>query len=259
MKGLLPPWTLLFALIAICAVVTYMRCPGCIERERANKTCEWTGDALFAFDPRSAAHQAHLAKDAQLAEELAIRYADAEAGRRTGIDHHGGLIDNGRFRAECLSRMFVAIERAHGVTSAQVQAARGRRNRTYDLAVVLMFLPLYSVTATLACRWLFRRFSSDERRARLVAVSAASVGLSVLGSQALRLWGAVWEVVRVGNGHMTSIRAASYTRWLSDVSRRGLAIGGVFLFLLIALLCYWAVSDDEHSTNVLEPRGILLR
>jgi hypothetical protein len=127
-KRLLTPWTLLLALIAICAVVTYVRCPGCIERERANKTCEWTGDTPLAFDPRSTAHQAHLAKDAQLAEELAIRYADAEFGRRTGIEHHGGLIDNGRFRAECMSRMFAAIESAHHVTSAQAQAARGRRN-----------------------------------------------------------------------------------------------------------------------------------
>src|SRR5712692_4549660 len=91
-------------------------------------------------------------------------------------------VHNGRFRSECMSRMFAAIERAHDVTSAQAQAARGRRNRTYDLAVVLMFLPLSSLTATLACRRLFLRFSSDERRARLVAVSAASVGFSVLGA-----------------------------------------------------------------------------
>jgi hypothetical protein len=250
-------WTLLLALTAVCAVVTYMRCPGCIERERVNKTCEWTDDTPFAFDPQSAAHQAHLAKDAQLAEELAIRYADAEFGKRTGIEHHGGSIDSGHFRAECLSRMFAAIESAHGVTSTRAQAARGRRNPTYDLAVVLLFLPLYSLSATLACLWLLRRFSSDERRARLVAVSAAAAGFSLLGVQALWLWGAVWEVVRVGNGHMTSIRAASYTRWNSAYPGADY-IAGVFLFLLIALFCYWVVSDEERSTNVSGPCGILL-
>jgi hypothetical protein len=170
----------------------------------------------------------------------------------------GGLIDNGRFRGECMSRMFGAIENNHDVTSEQVRIARGQRNRTFDLAVGLLFLPLYSLGAAIACRWLFRRFSSTERGVGLVATGLASVAVSFLGLQCLRLWLAVWEVVRVGNGHMASIRAASSSRWSQQYVGADF-IGGIFLFWLVALVCYRVVWDDEHSTDVRGPRGILLR
>lgn len=148
-------WFLLLAITSGGGVITYVRCPGCIDRNRVNKTCEWTGDTAFPIDSQNAAHQTHLVADAQLAEELAIRHADAEFGRRFSVEHHGGLIDNGRFRRECLSRMFHAIENNHAVTPEQVRVARGQRNRTFDLAAVLLFLPLYAlgaiVAAFLAC------------------------------------------------------------------------------------------------------------
>ena len=154
--------------------------------------------------------------------------------------------------------MFDAIENNHDVTSQQVRVARGQRNRTFDLAVGLLFIPFYSLGATIACRWLSRRFSSNERYVRLVATGLASIAVSLLGLQGLRLWGAVWEVVRVGNGHMTSMRAASYSRWNHQYVGADL-IGGIVLFWLIALICYRVVSDDEHSADFRSPRGILLR
>jgi hypothetical protein len=59
-------------------VATYVSCPGCIERDRVNANCEWKSDTSFPIDPQNPAHQQHLVKDAQLAEDLAIRYADAD-------------------------------------------------------------------------------------------------------------------------------------------------------------------------------------
>ena len=84
---------------------------------------------------------------------------------------------------ECLSRMLHAIENNHGVTSEQVHLARGQRNWTFDVAVSLLFLPLYLLGAIAASRWLSRRFSSDERFVRLVATGMASVAVSFLGLQ----------------------------------------------------------------------------
>ena len=251
-------WILLLVVESSGVVVTYLRCPGCIPRDRFNKSCEWTGDTTFSLDPQNPAHQGHLIEDAQLAEELGIRYADAEFGRRFGVEHHGGLLDNGLVRRECLSRMFLAIEENHKVTSAQVSDARGQRNRTFDLAVVLLFLPFYSLSATIACRWLCRRFSSNERFVGLVATGLISVAMTLAGVQCFRLWAAVWEAVRVGNGHMTSIRAASYNRWSQQYVGADF-IGGVVLFWLVALICDRVVSDDEHSTDVRGLRGIVLR
>ena len=253
-----PAWLVLLAVAAGGAVVTYMRCPGCIPRDRVNKDCAWTGDTRFPLDPRNPAHRAHLVEDAQLAEELAIRYADAEFGRRFGVEHHGGLLDNGRVRRECLSWMFHAIENNHDVTSEQVRVARGHRNRTFDLAVVVLFLPLYALGAAIACRWLRRRFSSNERYVGLAATGLASIAAAFLGLQLFRLWGAVWEVVRVGNGHMTSVRAASYSRWTQQYAGADF-VGGILLFWLIALIWNRIVSDDEDDADVPGPRGIVLR
>lgn len=258
MRRVLALWMLVFAVASWGAVATYLSCPGCIARDRVNKTCEWTGDTRFPLEPQNTSHQEHLVQDAQLAEELGIRYADAEFGRRAGIEHHGGLLENGRVRAECLSRMFHAIENNHDVTSERIRVARGQRNRTFDLAVGLLFIPLYSLVAAIAGRWLGRRFTSTERHVRLVATGLASIAAAFLGVQCFRLWGAVWEVIRVGNGHMTSIRAASDSRWTQQYGGADF-IGGVILFWLIALICYRAVSDDERSPEVRGPLGVLLR
>ena len=252
-----PVWLLVFAVTAFGAVVTYTRCPSCIDRSRFNKNCEWVGDTAFVIDRQDAAHQKHLIADAQLAEELAIRHADAEHGRRFGVEHHGGLLDNGRFRNECLTRLFSAIEINHAVTSEQISVARGQRDLIFDLAASLLFLPFYWFGAVLSGRWLCRRFSA-ERNVRLVATGLVSVAVSFLGIQALRLWLAVWEVVRVGNGHMTSIRAASSARWPQHYVGADFATG-IFLFWLIALYCCRTQSDDERSADIGGPATIGLR
>lgn len=245
-------WLLLFFVASVGGVVTYVRCPGCIPRDRVNDSCEWTGDTAFPLDPRNPAHRAHLVEDAQLAEELAIRNADAEHGRRFGVAHHGGLLDNGRFRRECLSQAFQLIQDNHDVTSEQVRAARGVRNGTYDLAVVLLFLPLYSLGASVACRWIRGRFPPDEPRARFVATGLASIAAAFLGQQSFRLWGALWEAVRVGNGHMTSIRAASQSAWPHQYAGADF-IGGVLLFWLIAILWRRMMAKNAAVADVRGP------
>ncbi len=228
----------------------YARCPGCIDRGRVNTACAWTGDTAFVIDPANVAQREHLVADAQLAEELAIRHADAEVGMRFGVAHHGGLLEHGSFREACLARMFQEIERHHQVSAGQILVARGQRDRVFDLAVVVLFLPLYAFATLAASLWLARRFSADGRLALFVATAVASVMAAVLGLQSLQLWGAVWEVIRVGNGHMTSMRSATYTRWLQqhvDVQ----VLGSILLFWAIALCCYQVAHRvDERGSRV---------
>lgn len=257
MKRVLALWLVALGIAFVGGVVTYVRCPGCIPRDRVNESCQWPQDARFPLDPRNPAHHDHLIEDAQLAEELAIRYADAEHGRRFGVAHHGGLLDNGRVRRDCLSQVFQAIQDNHNVTADQVRDARGVRNGTFDLAVVLLFLPLYALGAAVACRWLRGRFSSNERYAGLIATGLASIAAALIGLQAFRLWGALWEVVRVGNGHMTSIRAASSSGWAHQYVGADF-IGGVVLFSLIALMSSRGIADDDHAAAP-GPYGVLLR
>ena len=229
---------------------TYMACPGCIDRARVNTACEWLGDMPFTLNQEDAAHQQHLVADAQLAEELAIRNADAEADKRTGVEHHGGLLDRGEFRAACLSRMFHEIQTSHAVSREDVQVARARRSVTLDSLVLLLFLPLYVVAAIWASGKLNRRFASDGRVMRMTATMLLSAVFTGLGLQVFPLWGAVWEGIRVGNGHMTSIRAATQTRWIHEYVAF-VFVSGMILFYLVAWLNARLSREDQPGPSAL--------
>ncbi|MGH9422353.1 MAG: hypothetical protein ACRD3J_20420, partial [Thermoanaerobaculia bacterium] len=190
-------------------------CPSCIDRSRVNKACGWTSDSAFPIDWNNPAHRQHLVADAQLAEDLAIRHGDAEFNRLYGVEGHGGLIDGGRVVKGCMTQLVTAIESNHAVTPGQIAVARGQRSLLFDTAAAASFLPLFALSAIAMCSRLSRRFSNEERSVRLAAVALTSVIASFLGIQAGRLWGAGWEAVRVGNGHMSPFRSAIYTRWTS--------------------------------------------
>jgi hypothetical protein len=255
MRPFLAPWLLLLTGMSGGIGATYLGCPGCIERDRVNSTCEWTGDTKFPLESRTRAHQQHLIKDAQLAEDLAVRYADTEHKRLTGYMGHGGLIDNGRVVKECMARLFTTIENDHFVTSVQIHVARGQRNRAFDLAVGLLFLPLYLVGATAACRGVWRRFSSHQRHVGLVAVGLVSFAVSFLGLLLGQLWFAAWELVRIGNDHFGGNRAAP-NLWGEHAGE--MFIVGVLLFWFIAMLRYSA-HDEPISIGGGALDGVILR
>lgn len=130
--------------------------------------------------------------------------------------------------------MFDAIVVNHGVTGEQIRLARGERNAVYDAAVGLLFVPVYVFVVSIACRSLLRRFSADARPVQWIARVVASVCISVLGLQAFRLWGAIWEAIRVGNGHMSGMRLAPPNRWPHQYPGADF-IAGVLLFWLVAV------------------------
>jgi hypothetical protein len=245
MRQVLAQRLLLLVVTCGCIWATYEKCPGCIDRGRVNKTCEWIGDSTFPLVPANEAHQTHLIADAQLAEELAVRYADSAFNRLYGYEAHGGLIDGGRVRNECMVRLVHTIEKNHAVTAEQVQSARGRRNQTFDSAVAVLFIALYSFAATIACHSLHRRFGAHSRSVRFVATGLASIAASFLGLQVGQLWLSLWEVVRVGNGHMSSFRAATHNHWTHQ--HIGALFGAaVLLFYVIATFACHAASEREQ-------------
>ena len=245
-------------LVAVCgaAGTTYMTCPGCIDRARVNERCEWTGDSRVPINPQTAVNR-HLVADAQLAEELAIRWADAEHGRLTGYKGHGGYVEQGTARDACMARLATAIQANHDVTSEEITVARGQRSWLFDLAVGLMFLPLYLVGASVTARRLYDRFSMNHQYVRVVATALTSIVVSVLGLQLLQVWLTVWEIVRIGNDHISASRAATWTLWSQqhfDVQ----FVYGVVLFYLAAWCSRRPVSDEEYPIAV-ESDGLLLR
>jgi hypothetical protein len=197
-------------------IVFARHCPSCIDPARVNKACEWTRDTAFPIDWNDPAHRQHLVSDAQLAEDLAIRNADAEFDKRFGIEHHGGLIDDGHFRDDCMARLVAVITTNHAVTMEQFALARGVRSRLFDTAVAVSFLPLFILSAVVMWGRLSRRLSTESASVRAVAIALTSLIAGFLGLQAGALWGAVWEATRVRNGHMSTFRSANYTRWTND-------------------------------------------
>lgn len=218
----------------VAGLATAARCPSCLDSHRVNKTCTWSGDSTFPIDPQNEGQQTHLVADVQLAEDLAIRYADAEFLRLYGYEAHGGLIDHHRVLNECMASLVAKIESNHAVTSAQVALARSQRDLLFDTVAAVSFLPIYLFGAAVASRRLDRRFSADQPIVRWCAVGLASAAASALGFQLIQLWLAVWEAVRVRNGHMSMFRAATHDRW-PHTHAGALLVGGILAFWLVAM------------------------
>jgi len=235
--------------------VNRVLCLGCVDRHRGNRTCEWT-DTAFQLDVRNPAHWEHLVVDAQLAEELAIRYADTEFVRRSGYSPgHGGLLDGGRVRNDCMNRLVTAIEQNHAVTAEQVKLARAGRNAMRDLIVLLLFVPMYVVFARPACRLVENAIPAEARVGRVLAFGIVSVVFSGLGLLSFQLWSAVMEGGRVGNpdGHMSSYRLARQPYW-TDRNVVLLLAGGMILFWLVAA---WSHRSRARGSAAERRDGVL--
>ena len=229
------PWMWLLIAVAAGGAGIYAACPGCVDRHRVNSTCDWvaTGDRAFPIDPGDPSHRRHLVADAQLAEELAIRYADVENKRRYGLEAHGGLVDHGAVRNGCMAELVLAIERNHDVSAAQINEARAYRNPIYFGVTVLLFVPLYGAGSVVAGRFLQRRFSEDGLPVWTVATSLVSVAFSVIGLEGLHLWLSPWQVVRFGNGHVSTFRLSMYNYWTFSY---------VLSLLAAGLAVFWGIA-----------------
>lgn len=235
MKRLLTPWFLLAVLTVGGVGATYLACPGCVNRNRANTACQWTGDSSFAIDARNPTQWRHLITDAQLAEELAVRYADAQHPHRYGFEAFAAHSENVRAQIICLAHLVPAIQTAHGVTANEVAVARGARSPAFDSLVVLLFLPLYGSAVTTVCRRFRNVLLADARYVRIVAQTLTAVPVSCLGLVSLYLWWTLMEGMRVGNpeGHMGT-RAAAENYWTPQYVAAVL-VGGMVLFQLVAI------------------------
>jgi len=250
------PWLVACLLWTIGVTALYVRCPGCLDRTRDNRRCEWTGDTPAALDLQRSTDWRHLVLDSQLAEELAVRFADAENLRLHGLEGHGGLLEKGAVVRGCMSRMFVAIANNHVVAADQIQTARAERNSVYDVSVMLLFVPVYVVGALLVHRSLRRRFSPDPRAVRWMAKALASVALGFIGVQLAILWRMPWEAVRVGYGHIGGYRLATYH---SPWEHAAMMVAAIVLFWLVDLVHAGQTSNDlANASASLGPEGILL-
>jgi hypothetical protein len=146
-----------------------------------------------------------------------------------------------------MATLVVAIREAHDVTDAEILDARSTRNLAFDLAVESSFALLYFCGAAVICVLIRRRFSADGRVAAAVATVLVSVAAAFIGVQAGAMWSAVWEIVRVGNGHMSSYRAA-HNPWADRLLI--IFLGAIFLFWLASLAVHF-LHRHKHEADAL--------
>jgi hypothetical protein len=214
----------------------------CIYRTRLNADCAWIGDTPFELHLGNQTDRRHLIADAQLAEGVAVRYADTEHRRRFGYGGHGGLVEHGAVLHACFDNLVAEIERDHGVTRAEIDAARSRRDLRFDVPVMLSFSVLYVIAALFANRWIARHFGMSAA-ATTGVTAAASIFFSFVGVQLGAVWGAIWETVRIADAHFGTFRAAR-------------APTGSHLAYVFAanVLLFWIAAYRVHASRIQTPQ-----
>jgi hypothetical protein len=172
-------------------LLLFVLASGC-SRSRPNADCYWPLD-----DPSRS-----LYFDAEFAEDLAIRYADAQRGPRSG--HFEGFGDYGRTRDQCMARLFAEVARVHGVSQGQVRQALDNRPIAIDLIIALPYLLLYTFAVNFVISRIDKKDNSDHlSSASLVMVGYTSIVTSVAGVLLGQAWSAIAETIRLGNGHLS--------------------------------------------------------
>ncbi len=206
------------AIVALAVIIGI----GCVPRDRLNAACHWGDDPAGKLDPTNPTHRDHLTLDVIVAEELAVRYADATTPPPRGAA-----------RDKCLAQLFPEISRAHGIPLAEVEAARGRREGMWDTGVLGLFAAAYAWLSLVAINRIRRSFSGS-RRATVTALVVVAMPLAATGTFTGELWALLAEGMRVSNlGHLSGFRG-NRIPWRHN--RAEIFAGAIALFWLIAIV-----------------------
>ena len=189
---------------------------GCARR-RANADCYWPSDN----------HNRSLYSDAEFAEDLAIRYADAHRGPRSG--HFEGFEVYRRTRDECMAGLFAEVAAAHRVNQEQVRRALEHRPIAIDLIIALPYSLLYIFAVSIIISRIEARDRDQLTSAPSVVVAYTSIVISAAGVLLGQAWSAIAECIRLGNGH------------LSYRTDRGPWAQHYLILFIAALAVFWCV------------------
>jgi hypothetical protein len=139
-----------------------------------------------------------LTHEAEFTEDLAIRYADACCGPRSG--HFESMKEYDRRRDECMTQFFQVVALTYGTAEAEIRASLNRRRPELDAASMISFFIIYVwFLNALAFRILGGRdYGSASTKLIIVYASLLSGAVFVLAGN---LWCSIMEAIRLGNGH----------------------------------------------------------
>jgi hypothetical protein len=140
--------------------------------------------------------------DAEFAEDLAIRYADAQAGPRSA--HFEGFAQYGRTRDQCMAQLFSEVASRHGVGEDQVRGALAARPVAIDAMIAVPYVLLYILASNAIISVIHARGRHDElSSASRVMITYSSLVTSAAGVLLGQAWWGVAESLRLGNGHLS--------------------------------------------------------
>ena len=172
-------------------------------------------------------------------EDLAVRYADFHRGHRSG--HFAGNEAYQQTREQCMAMLFDSVANHHGVSTDQVRGALVYRRTSVDLSVLAVFMGLYTAVANVIARRMFQSIPSDWLWLRSLVTSVTACGAGACGLVLFGLYSSTFEMIRIGNTHMSYRSGRS--PW--NQHRGELLVGGIIAFALVA--AYRHVRDRTES------------
>jgi hypothetical protein len=194
--------TTVLRFLAVLAVVISLAFTGCVRRAVRNSDCVWPEVNARPLDPSRGGDARHLREDVELAEDLAVRYMDAQ--RRSQSAQLRPARPPGEVMNTCRNSLLKQISTSHNVSPREVVQFFGRRSLAIDLTVIFPFFLLYALLAMLLAGWLLRRYPPEESMTATLAMSLlCSLAFGVRGLLLGEEWSITAESIRVGTGHLS--------------------------------------------------------
>jgi uncharacterized membrane-anchored protein YhcB (DUF1043 family) len=206
---------------------------GCSRSVRSNANCGWLQEAKTPLDLNTPQRGRHLSEDAELAEDLAIRYADV-CCRPSGTRH--SMAEYVQSRDRCMAKLFEVVAKDHSVTQEQVRKSiNADRHASLDAVVILLFSVLYGLAASWMAEGVWRHFPPrDGWFVGVAAVLVISSLISLTGVLVGEMWSTLAEEFRVGTDHLSY--RVDRIPWIHH--RLGIFVVGVIIFLLLSAFHY---------------------
>ena len=218
---------------------------GCDRSGGSNANCDWPQETKAPLDLKSSQPGRHLSKDAELAEDLAIRYADA-CCRPSGSTY--SMAEYVQSEDRCMAKLFEIVAKDHSVTPEQVRKSiNADRHASLDVVVILSFAVLYYLAASWMAGGIWRHFPPRYGWiVGLAAVLVISSLISLTGVLVGELWSTLAEAFRVGTDHLSY--RVDRIPWI----HHRLAI------FAIGVLIFWLISAFHYRTARTAPKNDFL-
>lgn len=203
----------------------------CIDPARVNASCRWTDAVSGRLDLTHATDREHLRQDAQVAWEVAQRYADVRYRRNPALARP--LLDS------CRAMLNDSIVARHGVAMADIQ--RASYARVWWIDVIVIIVPAALLTAIgmdAATRELLRSVEEDKVRTIMLPILVGLVALIATG--AAQIWAMTVETWRLRDSHI-----AGRGFMLPSVVHPGIAFAS--LCIIAAITTVWRRSRESRT------------